>query len=94
MERRRWFIITIVVTSVVMAVSRHTYASRPRGPYPDGYRGPMPQYGGGAGEPNDPYLVYTAEQLNAIGKSGPMDAQFKLMADIDLIDYGGTKFNI
>ena len=25
------------------------------------------QYGGGTGEPNDPYLIYTAEQMNAIG---------------------------
>jgi len=27
------------------------------------------QYGGGTGEPNDPYLIYTAEQMNAI--AGP-----------------------
>ena len=25
------------------------------------------QYGGGTGEPNDPYLIYTAEQMNKIG---------------------------
>ena len=25
------------------------------------------QYGGGAGEPNDPYMIYTAEQMNQIG---------------------------
>jgi len=25
------------------------------------------QYGGGTGEPNGPYLIYTAEQMNAIG---------------------------
>jgi hypothetical protein len=25
------------------------------------------KYGGGSGEPNDPYLIYTAEQMNAIG---------------------------
>jgi len=25
------------------------------------------QYGGGTGEPNDPYLIYTAEQMNEIG---------------------------
>ena len=25
------------------------------------------QYGGGSGEPNDPYLIYTAEQMNTIG---------------------------
>jgi len=27
------------------------------------------QYGGGTGDPNDPYLIYTAEQMNAI--AGP-----------------------
>ena len=25
------------------------------------------QYGGGTGELNDPYLIYTAEQMNEIG---------------------------
>ncbi len=25
------------------------------------------KYGGGSGEPNDPYLIYTTEQMNAIG---------------------------
>jgi hypothetical protein len=25
------------------------------------------QYGGGRGEPNEPYLIYTAEQMNTIG---------------------------
>ena len=25
------------------------------------------RYGGGTGEPNDPYLIYTAEQMNTIG---------------------------
>jgi len=25
------------------------------------------QHGGDTGEPNDPYLIYTAEQMNAIG---------------------------
>jgi hypothetical protein len=53
------------------------------------------QYGGGRGEPNDPYLIYTAEQMNAIG-SEPNDwsRHFKLMADIDLSSYTGTDFNI
>jgi len=43
------------------------------------------KYGGGMGEPNDPYLIYTAEHLNALG-SEPNDygKHFKLMADIDL----------
>ncbi len=52
------------------------------------------QYGGGTGEPNDPYLIYTAEQMNAIGANADdWDKHFKLMADIDLSHYMGT-FNI
>jgi len=43
------------------------------------------KYGGGTGEPNDPYLIYTAEQLDAIGtEPNDLDKHFKLMADIDL----------
>jgi hypothetical protein len=43
------------------------------------------QYGGGSGEPNDPYLIYTAEHLNAIGaEPNNWDKDFKLMADIDM----------
>jgi hypothetical protein len=46
------------------------------------------QYGGGTGEPNDPYLIYTAGQLNAIGTyRSDWKKHFKLMADIDLSDY-------
>jgi len=46
------------------------------------------QYGGGTGEPNDPYLVYTAEHLNAIGtEPNDWDKHFKLMADIDLSSF-------
>ncbi len=43
------------------------------------------QYGGGTGDPNDPYLIYTPEQLQAIG-TDPNDwsKHFKLMADLDL----------
>jgi hypothetical protein len=44
------------------------------------------QYGGGMGEPNDPYLIYTAEQMNAIGANPDWD--------IDLVAYTGTDFNI
>jgi len=54
-----------------------------------------PSYGGGSGEPNDPYLIYSAEQLNAIGLIFcDLDKHFKLMADIDLGGYTGTEFNI
>ena len=57
------------------------------------------QYGGGTGEPNDPYLIYTAEQMNAIGdESNDWDKHFKLMADIDLSFLDGKEnrpsFNI
>ncbi|MHC4544896.1 MAG: GLUG motif-containing protein [Planctomycetota bacterium] len=56
---------------------------------------PSDLYGGGAGEPNDPYLIYTAEQLNTIGLIPcHLDKHFKLMADIDLAGYTGTEFNI
>ena len=57
------------------------------------------QYGGGSGTDDEPYLVYTAEQLNAIGAE-PNDwyKHFKLMADIDLSPYDGQNgrpaFNI
>ena len=52
------------------------------------------QYGGGTGEPNDPYLIYTAEQMNEIGlHEQDQSKHFKLMADIDLSAYSGTAFN-
>ena len=53
------------------------------------------QYGGGSGEPNDPYLIYTAEQMNTIGADpNDWDKHFKLMDDIDLSAYTGKDFNI
>ena len=52
-------------------------------------------YGGGTGQPDDPYLIYTAEQMNEIGSNpNDWDKHFKLMADIDLGRYQGTDFNI
>jgi hypothetical protein len=46
------------------------------------------KYGGGTGKPNDPYLIYTAEHLNALGaEPNDYDKHFKLMADIDLSGY-------
>jgi formylglycine-generating enzyme required for sulfatase activity/rhodanese-related sulfurtransferase len=46
------------------------------------------KYGGGTGEPNDPYLIYTAEHLNALGaEPNDYDKHFKLTADIDLSGY-------
>ena len=53
------------------------------------------QYGGGTGEPNDPYLIYTPEQMNEIGlHEDDWDKHFKLMSDISLAAYEGTDFNI
>jgi hypothetical protein len=53
------------------------------------------KYGGGTGEPNNPYLIYTAEQMNTIGtEPNDWDKHFKLIADIDLSAYTGTEFNI
>jgi hypothetical protein len=53
------------------------------------------KYGGGSGEPNNPYLIYDANQMNAIGADqNDWDKQFKLMEDIDLGGYTGTNFNI
>ena len=53
------------------------------------------KYGGGSGTAEDPYLINTAEQMNAIGANwDDWDKHFKLMADIDLSSYTGTDFNI
>ena len=52
-------------------------------------------YGGGSGTEGDPYLIYTACQMQTIGaNSNDWDKHFKLMADIDLVAYTGTSFNI
>jgi hypothetical protein len=51
------------------------------------------EYGGGTGEPNDPYLIYTAEHLNAIGaRPNDWDKHFRLMANVDLsgVTYSGA----
>ena len=53
------------------------------------------QYGGGSGKIYDPYQVWTAEQMNAIGaEPNDWDKHFKLMADIDLADYTEGEFKI
>ena len=53
------------------------------------------KYGGGTGGPNDPYLIYTAEQMNEIGANRKeWDKHFKLMADIDLSAYAERDFKI
>jgi hypothetical protein len=52
-------------------------------------------YGGGRGTLEDPYQIWTAEQLNTIGLN-PADfvKAFKLMADIDMAAYTGSQYNI
>jgi hypothetical protein len=53
------------------------------------------QYGGGAGTQDDPYLIRTAEQLNAIGATqGDWNKHFQLRADIDLSEYADDAYNI
>ena len=53
------------------------------------------KYGGGTGEPNDPYLIYDANQMNAIGADpNDWDKHFKLVADINLGCYVRDEFNI
>ena len=46
------------------------------------------KYGGGTGEPKNPYLINTPEQLNTVGaEPNDWEMHFKLIADIDLSDY-------
>jgi formylglycine-generating enzyme required for sulfatase activity len=48
-------------------------------------------YGGGSGTAEDPYLIYTAAEMNEIGANpADWDKHFKLMVDIDLSNYTGT----
>ncbi|MBN1506531.1 MAG: hypothetical protein JW955_06780 [Sedimentisphaerales bacterium] len=59
-----------------------------------GYRADA-RYGGGRGEPDDPYLIFTAEQMNDIGtEPNDWDKHFRLMVDIDLSALGPNQFNI
>lgn len=53
-----------------------------------------PQYGGGCGTEQEPYLIYTAEHMQAIGATPwDWDKHFKLMNDIDLSGYTDDSFN-
>lgn len=53
------------------------------------------KYGGGTGEPNTPYLIATAAQLNAIGtEPDDWDQHFRQTADIDLGGFAEDQFNI
>ncbi|KPJ65561.1 MAG: hypothetical protein AMJ43_10490 [Coxiella sp. DG_40] len=52
-------------------------------------------YGGGSGTETEPYIIYTAEQMNRIGlMECDWDRYFKLGADIDLSIYTGESFNM
>jgi len=52
-------------------------------------------YGGGTGRPKDPFVIYDANQMNAVGANpDDWDKHFRLMADIDLGGYTGTQFNV
>jgi len=47
------------------------------------------------GTADNPYQIWTAEQLDNIGNNpNDWDKHFKLMADIDMSDYSGTKYHI
>jgi len=51
------------------------------------------RYGGGSGEPDDPYQIKTAQQMNQIGlHEEDWDKHFILMNDIDLSIYTGRSF--
>ena len=53
------------------------------------------QYGGGAGTADDPYLIFTAGQLVAAGRSAAdVDKHFRLEADIDLAAHGPLESGI
>ena len=53
------------------------------------------KYGGGSGTAEEPYLIHTSQQMNAIGaNSNDWNKHFKLMEDINLSAFTGTDFNI
>jgi hypothetical protein len=53
------------------------------------------KYGGGIGEPNNPFLIYAANQMNEIGlHKEDWGKHFKLMAEIDLRICTGKDFNV
>ena len=53
------------------------------------------RYGGGSGTIEDPYQIWTAEQLNTIGiDPNDLFMNFKLMADIDLAVYQADSFHL
>jgi hypothetical protein len=52
-------------------------------------------YGGGTGTMEDPYQIWTAEQMNTIGlHPKDWDKHFALMADMDMSPYTGWSLNL
>jgi hypothetical protein len=52
------------------------------------------RYGGGSGTADDPYLIATAEQMDAIGLNpDDWDKHFKLAADLDMKGSAGSTFH-
>ncbi|HBG26255.1 MAG: hypothetical protein A2Y10_07970 [Planctomycetes bacterium GWF2_41_51] len=57
--------------------------------------GICPKYSGGSGIETDPYLISTPQDMNAIGAdSSDWNKCFKLVADINMAAYSGTKYNV
>jgi len=53
------------------------------------------KYSGGTGEPNNPYRIGDANDMQQIGANpDDWDAHFVMVKDINLADYTGTQFNI
>jgi hypothetical protein len=81
MNRQTQHVRRVVLTFLVVLAA----ASRPA----------RAQYAGGSGTADDPYLIETAEQLNAIGlHADDWDKHFRLTADIDMNDLAGAKVNL
>lgn len=54
----------------------------------------LTKYGGGCGTEEKPFLIYTAQEMDAVGRDpGDWGYHFKVMADIDLSAYVGNAFN-
>ena len=53
------------------------------------------KYEGGTGTAGDPYLIFTAKQMNEIGANpGDWNKHFMLIADVNMSDIAGTDYNI
>lgn len=53
------------------------------------------KYSSGSWTADDPYHIWTTEQMNEIGlHEEDWDKHFKLMTDIELNGYGATDFNV